>query len=78
MDTALEESFDVDEWKLDGYTTASGRSIQVLIGTKREEDTKPSTKTQKEEHKRKKRPQAVKAGHSRMETAKETESETDL
>lgn len=78
MDTALEESFDVDEWKLDGYTTASGRSIQVLIGTKRKEDAKLSTRIQKEEHKRKKGPQAVKTGRSRMETAKETGSETDL
>lgn len=37
MDTAFEESFDVDEWKPDGYTTAQGRSIQVLVGMKAEE-----------------------------------------
>ncbi len=37
MDTALEDSFAVKEWKTEGYTVAAQRSIQVLIGIRQEE-----------------------------------------
>lgn len=56
MDTALDESFAVNEWKTDDYTTAQGRSIQVLVGMRTEEkkDTARSKKGRGQTGKKKK------------------------
>lgn len=63
MDTAFEESFDVDEWKIDGYTTAQGRSIQVLVGMKTDETPENGV---------------VKAERKKPGKVRKSESETDL
>ncbi|MDE7238670.1 MAG: hypothetical protein K2N41_03045, partial [Lachnospiraceae bacterium] len=63
MDTAFDESFAVDEWKTEGYTTAQGRSIQVLVGMKNgQSKEEASAKTGRDQTGRKKK------AESEMET----------
>lgn len=62
MDTALDESFSVDEWKTDGYTTAQGRSIQVLVGMKNEQNKEEAS---------------AKTGRGQAGRKKKAESETE-
>ncbi|MCM1538923.1 MAG: alpha-amylase family glycosyl hydrolase [bacterium] len=62
MDTALDDSFGVNEWKTDGHTTAQGRSIQVLVGMRSEE---------------KKGTAPAKTGRGQTEKKKKAESEAE-